>query len=69
MTSPVPTVPALLVPFISEETQILHFVECDHPMQPLPARPEKHVAADLSHFSRLPLHLPHSHPQASRQKR
>ncbi len=67
MTSLVPAVPPLPVPLISEETQVLHSVECDHPMQLLPAWPEERVAADLPHFSRLPLHLPHPHSQTPRQ--
>lgn len=63
----VPVVPPVPVPFISKETQVLHSVECDRPMQPLLAWHEKCVAADLPHFCRLPLHLPHPHPQTPRQ--
>lgn len=67
MTSRLSTVPPLPVPLSSEETQVRHSVECDRPMQPLPAWPEERVAADLPHFSRLPLHPPHPHPKTPRQ--
>lgn len=62
-----PTVPPLFVPLISEETEVLHSVECNHPMQLVPARHEEYVAADLPHFSCLPLERPHPHPQTPRQ--
>lgn len=61
------SVPPIPVPLISEETQVLCSVECNRPMQPLPARPEERVAADLPNFSRLPLHPPHPHAQTPRQ--
>lgn len=67
MTSLLSTVPPLPVPLSSEETQVRHSVERDRPMQPLPAWPEERVAADLPHFSRLPLHPPHPHPKTPRQ--
>lgn len=66
-TTSVSTVPPLPVPFFSEEAQVLHSVDCDCPMQPLPARPEEPLAADLPHVSFLPLHHPHPHPQTPRQ--
>ncbi|KAM7390437.1 hypothetical protein PAMA_008545 [Pampus argenteus] len=59
-------VPPVPFPLISKETQVLHSVECDRPMQLLPAWHEKCVAADISHFCRLSLHPPHPYPQTPR---
>lgn len=64
----VSTVSPVPVPLSSEETQSLLPVDGCPPLQPLPVWPEELVAADVSHFSRLPLHLPHPHPETSGQK-
>lgn len=69
LISPVSTVPPLPVPLVPEETQVPHSAECHRPMQPLPARPEERVAADLPHFGCLALHPPHQHPQTPGQDR
>lgn len=61
------TVPPLPFPLSPEETQVLRSAECDRPMQPLPARPEERVAADLPHISRLRRHAPHSDAKAAGQ--
>lgn len=62
------TVPPVPVPLDSEETQSLRAVDGRPPLQPLPVWPEEPVAADVPHFSRLPLHRPHPHPETSGQK-
>lgn len=64
----VSTVPPVPVPLGSEETQSLLPVDGCPPLQPLPVWPEEPVAADVPHFSRLPLHRPHRHSEASGQK-
>lgn len=64
----VSTVPPVPVPLGSEETQSLGPVDGRPPLQPLLVWPEEPVAADVPHFSRLPLHRPHPHPEASGQK-
>lgn len=69
LSSLVSTVPPLPVPLVPEETQVPHSAECHRPMQPLPARPEERVAADLPHFGRRALHPPHQHPQTPGQDR
>lgn len=61
------TVPALPVPFIYEETEVLNSVECDRPMQLVSAWHEECVAADLPHFSRRSIYSPHPHPQTPGQ--
>lgn len=64
----VSTVPPVPVPLGSEETQSLRPVDGCPPLQPLPVWPEEPVAADVPHFSRLPLHRPHPHPETSGQE-
>lgn len=64
----VSTVPPVPVPLGSEETQSLRPVDGCPPLQPLPVWPEEPVAADVPHFSRLPLHHPHPHPETSGQE-
>lgn len=60
-------VPPLPFPLICEETEVLHSVKCDRPMQLAPARLEKRVAAPLPRFRCLLVYRAHPDSQSSRQ--
>lgn len=60
-------VPPLPFPLICEETEVLHSVKCDRPMQLAPARLEKRVAAPLPRFRCLLVYRAHPDSQSPRQ--